>query len=169
MTDVRLWWLIASGSVYNQTWQGVPGIGAVEPFTKAGDKNPMGIKYRDLKQRKGNQYQNPQPRKSRGRGTSGRPVMCFKNCGSRGRRHSPGRRTWTSMLKFSVLKERELYTKHTVLRASQMASDLLQARGHAGGSRKTHTPIVPQEIQVLVIWRRQSGTEEQIVSGWGYA
>lgn len=29
----------------------------MEPFTKAGDKNPTGIEHRDLKQRKGNQYQ----------------------------------------------------------------------------------------------------------------
>lgn len=53
----------------------------MEPFTKAGDKNPTGIEHRDLKQRKGNQYQKKTPPRTGGRGTSGRPVKCFKNCG----------------------------------------------------------------------------------------
>lgn len=56
----------------------------MEPFTKAGDKNPTGIEHRDLKQRKGNQYQKKTPPRTGGRGTSGRPVKCFKNCGKQG-------------------------------------------------------------------------------------
>lgn len=71
--------------------QDVAGTGAVEPFRKAGDKSPTGIEHRGLKWRKGNQYQTPWPRTG-GREMSGRPVRCFKNCGSRGRQHGPGRR-----------------------------------------------------------------------------
>lgn len=50
-------------------------------------------------------------------------------------------------LKINFLVGRRL----CVSEASQMVSNLLQARGHAGGSRKTHTPVVSREIQVLVI------------------
>lgn len=59
-------------------------------------------------------------------------------------------------------QEGELYTKHTVLQASQMASNLLQARGMLVAPKRPTLPKVPPKIQVLAIWRRQRGTEEQM-------
>lgn len=66
----------------------------MELFTKAGDKNPTGIEHRDLKQRKGNQYQKNTAKNWRQR-AEGHLVdlsNVSRTVASRGRQHSSGRR-----------------------------------------------------------------------------
>lgn len=68
----------------------------MEPFTKAGDKNPTGIEHRDLKQRKGNQYQKKKKKKHRQELEAEGHLVDLSNVSrtvaSRGRQHSSGRR-----------------------------------------------------------------------------
>lgn len=64
----------------------------MEPFTKAGDKNPTGIEHRDLKQRKGNQYQKKHHQELEAEGHLVDLSNVSRTVASRGRQHSSGRR-----------------------------------------------------------------------------
>lgn len=65
----------------------------MEPFTKAGDKNPTGIEHRDLKQRKGNQYQKKKHRQElEAEGHLVDLSNVSRTVASRSRQHSSGRR-----------------------------------------------------------------------------